>query len=231
MALVILGGVVGQASGRLGSTVFSKNRGGVYVRTGTKPVNTITGYRSTIRANLSAASKAWTALTVAQQTAWNTWAQSISWKNRLGQTIALSGQQAFIQLMARVLLVGGVLYDDPPTAAVPEGISGVTLSADIGAGDFEIAWTSGALGASEVLVCRGCVKAHASQTFITNSLVGFYMSAAAATTPEDLQAAAVARFGTLQAGQIFHVEYSVVDNLTGLQSAVFRASATITDTP
>ena len=59
----------------------------------------------------------------------------------------------------------------------------------------------------------------------------FKTTAAAATTPQTLDADVATRFGTLQAGQLFVLEYSVIDNLSGLVSSVFTDAGVVTDTP
>lgn len=231
MALVVLGTTLGQASGRIGGTIFSKNRAGVYIRNGTKPVNTYSYYRQQVKARLSDASKHWVGLTQAQRDAWNTWAAQVPWKNRLGQSISLSGQQGCIQCNARILAVGGAMIDIPSLTVSPDNISGVTVTRDIGAGTFNLAWTSGALGASECLWLRGAVLDSPSQKYWTNRFRWFKTTAAAATTPQTLDADVATRFGTLQAGQLFVLEYSVIDNLSGLVSSVFTDAGVVTDTP
>ena len=231
MALVVLGTTLGQASGRIGGTVFSKNRAGVYIRNGTKPVNTYTIYRAEVKARLSAASQHWVGMSLADRTAWNVWAAQIPWKNRLGQSISLTGQQACIQCNARILAVGAAMIDVPSLSAPPENISNVTVTRDIGSGTFNLAWTSGALGATEYLWLRGCILETSSRQYVTNLFRWFMTSPAAATTPQTLETAVAARFGTLQVGQIFVLEYSVIDSASGLVSSVFTNVGAITDTP
>lgn len=230
MALIIPGSGVGQISGRVGSVVYSHNRGGQYVRAGSIPVNTMTEYRQSVKNTLSACSKAWVALTDTQREAWNSWAGTVSWKNRLGQSITLSGQNAFVQCNSRILLAGGTLIDIPSINTAPEMVTGITLTTDIGAGTFGLAWTSGAIGATKKLYCRGCVVSTDSVNNVTNRLRGFYLSALAATSPQDLQSAVESRFGTLQAGQYFHIEASIIDTKSGLQSSMYNSNAEVVDT-
>lgn len=231
MALVILGNTIGQASGRLGATIFSKNRAGVYIRNGTKPVNTYSVYRATVKARLSAASKHWLTISLADREAWVTWAAQISWKNRLGQSISLTGQQACIQCNARILACGAAMIDVPALTATPENITGVTVTRDIGTATFTLAWTSGALGATDYLWLRGCVLETTTRGYWTNLFRWFKTSSAAATTPQSLKTDVENRFGTLQAGQVFVLEYSVIDGASGLVSSVFTNQGLITDTP
>lgn len=230
MALFTPGPAVGQISGRIGGSVFSHNRGGQYIRNGSIPVNTPSLYRDRVKAILGAMSQVWNTLSEEQRAAWNEFATSRTWKNRLGRSISLNGQQTFIQLSARITDVGGTVANLPPVTAAPFPIGNVTFTSDIGAGDFSLAWTSGALGANDRLYLRGCVVGSQSITNVKNLFRNFYISAPAATTPEDIQADAIARFGTLQVGQTFWLEYRTVDEVTGLESAVFTLSSVIVST-
>lgn len=230
MAIFTPGIAVGQISGRVGGNVFSHNRGGAYVRNGSIPTNPSTPYRDAIRAYLSAASQAWLSLTATQKAAWNEFALTRSWTNRLGRSISLNGQQTYIQLNARIISLGASFISVPPLTDPPNPIGGVTLTCDIGAGDFELAWTSGAIAANCVLYLRGCVVHDDSITYVRNLLRHFYTSSAAATTPQDIESAAATRFGTIQVGQVFHCEYRVISTLSGLQSSIFTTKATVTTT-
>lgn len=231
MAIFTPGVAVGQISGRVGGNVFSHNRGGQYIRNGSIPTNPDTPYRAQIKGWLAEASQHWLSLSQAQRTAWNEYASNNPWINRLGRSISLNGQQTCVQLNARILGVAGTKIDIPPLSDPPAAIGGVTLTADIGSGDFELAWTTGALATGLKLYCRGVVLPSSTITYVKNKWRHFLTSAAAATSPADLSTAFPARFGTLQAGQIAGVEYRVIDPASGLQSSIAWVAQPITDTP
>jgi hypothetical protein len=231
MALFVPGIAVGQISGRVGGSIFSHNRGGQYIRNGTIPVNPITPARQQIKAWFSEASIHWTTLAIADQEAWNGFAALRSWTNRIGRSIKLNGQQWCIQLNARILGVGGTKIDVPPLTDSPDPIAGAALVADIGSGDFELSWTSGALASGVKLYLRGCVLEGNTPGYVKNKLREFMVSSGAATTPLDLSTTFPARFGTLQVGQIALVECRTIDSASGLQSIPFNIGCPITDTP
>ena len=231
MALIKTGSVVGEISGRVGGIVYSHNAGGMYIRNGSIPINPSTSYRDSVKAMFSAASKHWTTLSEANRKAWSEWASTIAWKNRLGASISLSGQMACIQCNSRILAVGGTMISVPALTDSPSTISGVTLTADIGAGTFNLAWTSGALAAGCKLYLRGCTLPSDSQNYTKNRWRTFMISAAATTSPQTLKTAFETRFGTLTAGERVGVEYSVIDSASGLVSSVASILAEVTDTP
>lgn len=231
MALIKTGSVVGEISGRVGGIVYSHNAGGMYIRNGSIPINPSTSYRDAVKALFTSASKFWTTLASADRTAWSEWASTISWTNRLGASISLSGQMAAIQCNARILGVGGTMISVPTLTAAPSNISGVTLTADIGSGTFTLAWTSGALAAGCHGYFRGCTLPSASQNYTRNRWRTFMVTPAAATSPQSIESPFVARFGTLTAGERISVQYSVIDSASGLVSSIASAVATVTDTP
>lgn len=97
-ALVKMGGGVIGMSGSIAGNTFARNRSGNYVRARTKPVNTNTQTQQDIRGVMSFLTNHWsTVITPTQRTAWNTYANAIAMKNRLGESIYLTGFNHFIR--------------------------------------------------------------------------------------------------------------------------------------
>lgn len=87
-----------QRSGRLGGTIASRNRFGAYLRAGTLPVNPNTDRQVAVRNAVRSLTIAWhNALTQAQRDAWDVYGSNVSWVNRLGQTVALTGINHYIR--------------------------------------------------------------------------------------------------------------------------------------
>lgn len=122
MALVKFGGGVVGMSGKIAGNVFAKNRYGSYVRSWKKPVNPNTAKQQTVRAIISYLSNYWSkTATAAQRTAWGTYAAAVAAKNRLGESVFLTGFNHFIrsnsilQQMGEALVAAG-----PTTLTLPE---------------------------------------------------------------------------------------------------------------
>ena len=97
MALVVLPEGQ-QRSGKQGGIVWSHNAGGPYVRNRAIPTNPNTARQVQVRNSVRAIAIAWqTILTQAQRDAWETYAANVSWTNRLGQTITLTGLNHYIR--------------------------------------------------------------------------------------------------------------------------------------
>lgn len=111
-------------SGRLGATIASRNRSGNYLRAGTKPINPNTERQSIVRVAQAGLVVAWSqTLTQAQRDAWALWASNMPTQNRLGQSMNITGQNAYIRANVSRLQSGLARVDDGPTIfedAAPE---------------------------------------------------------------------------------------------------------------
>lgn len=116
MALVKFGGGIIQMTGSIAGNTYARNRYGNYVRARTKPVNPNTDLQNTIRAALATLSTRWAqTLDADQRTAWNLYASSVAMKNRLGESIYLSGYNHYIRSNMILLQAGLALVDNGPT--------------------------------------------------------------------------------------------------------------------
>ena len=87
-----------QASGVLGSGVYSHNRFGMYIRNHTVPVNPQSSRQQVVRAALSQLTDRWSqVLTAAQRTAWNLYAESTTVLDKFGAPIHLTGFNHYLR--------------------------------------------------------------------------------------------------------------------------------------
>lgn len=230
MALIRPGGLVGQISGRLGGDVYSHNRYGQYVRTGTNPITSTTSYALAAKARMTATSQGWQSLSAALKLAWNAWATTNPTINRLGESIHLTGHAAYVGINTRLLACGVAGITAPPIEPAPLPLVSLTLVADIGPGDFEFTYTATPLGANDYLWVKACVLDSTGINYVENYLRLVGVSAAAQESPFDPQTLIEARFGTVAVDQIIVGSVSVFDSVTGQLSAPLRCQATVVDT-
>ena len=115
MALVKYGGGIVQMSGSIAGNTFARNRFGNYVRSRTKPVNPKTDRQTAVRAALATLSVKWAqTLTDAQRIAWNLYGSSVAMKNRLGETVFLTGFNHYIRSNSWLASLGAPTIDDGP---------------------------------------------------------------------------------------------------------------------
>lgn len=122
MALVKFGGGITQMSGSIAGNTFARNRYGNYVRARTKPVNPNSTSQVLARSAVAQLTQAWrTDLSAAQRTAWQTYANAVAMKNKLGETTYMSGFNHFIRSNAYLAYTGVAFVEAGPTVlALPE---------------------------------------------------------------------------------------------------------------
>lgn len=230
MAIFTPGPAVAAVSGSVGGTVFSRNRGGQYMRRRAIPTNPSSPDQLTIRAIFSAQSQDWADLTAAQRASWELWAEQNPITNALGNSILKSGHQSFVGINSRLDLLAQVALTAPPIINAPTALDTLVVDGDIGLGDVDIEFTTTPLGAGVVLWILAAVTNSAGITYVQNLYRRVGSSPAAQASPFDIQSMVEAKFGTLIVGQTLHVLVSTFDVATGLLSVPLRSSVVITTT-
>ena len=117
--------MLGELSGKLAGVVFSHNSAGAYVRQKSTPVNGNSTRQQLARQRLAYLSANWQNLTDAQRTLWQTYAAANLVTDALGNQVALTGQQAFVQLNARRLNLGAstIMVSCPSTGNTSAPVS------------------------------------------------------------------------------------------------------------
>jgi hypothetical protein len=107
--------VFSQASGSIGGTTFSHNRGGMYTRNRVVPTDPSSSRQQAIRAAMGVLAPYWSlTLGEADRALWNDYAANVAMTNRLGDTVYLTGQQHFLRANIPRLQAGiGVLAAAP----------------------------------------------------------------------------------------------------------------------
>lgn len=114
MALVVLPEGQ-QRSGKQGGMVWSHNAGGPYVRNRAIPTNPNTARQVAVRNAVRALTIAWNnTLTPAQRAAWDVYGANVSWTNRLGQTITLTGLNHYVRTNTPLLVSKETRIDAAP---------------------------------------------------------------------------------------------------------------------
>jgi len=144
MALVKLGALAQDVRGSLAGQVFSRNRGGQYVRQKVAPVQPVSRFSSTVRAIFRAVAQRWSCtLTAAQRAAWEAWAQTHQFINVFGDSIVLGGVAIYQAVNNRLAMVGEDYLDDPPETWSAQDLGVCTITATVAAGVLTASATIG----------------------------------------------------------------------------------------
>jgi len=116
MSLVKYGAGIVQMSGSIAGNTFARNRYGNYVRSRTKPVNPNSSLQQVARAAIAFLTDRWSnTLTAVQRAAWNQYAGNVAMKNRLGETVYMTGFNHYIRSNAILIQNSIAPVDAGPT--------------------------------------------------------------------------------------------------------------------
>lgn len=179
-------------SGSIAGQTASHNRFGQYVRTRAIPVNPNSSAQGVVRARLALNSSAWRVLTANQRAGWSDLGLSMVRTDSLGQTITLTGQQAYCSVNNERLAAGDAVLSDAPALGTPSALATATIT--LTAAAFSIAYTPTPLGAGERLFTFVSPQRSAGRAFESDYRL-LAVSAAAAASPANVFAAYSAKFG------------------------------------
>lgn len=229
MAKVVFGGGVSAISGKMGGTVYARNKGGAYTRNFAVPTNPSTVYQEEARDRLTQYSNEWRGLTEEQRLAWNEWAASHPVLDRLGASKLLTGAQAYTKINTNRDLAGDATANAtiPSEPAWTSGImdTAAPLVADISDGEIMLPLGAGAAADQIVFVFASpAISPGVSNYFNLERLIGVHTIDAGEVTAEefDIFDLWTARFGPLtgQAGRKIGVHcYQYLEGQLGASMA------------
>jgi len=121
MALLKFGAFVTDLSGKIGGTIFSKNRGGNYAKNRVVPNNPATPAQSIVRGRFGSLSSQWRTLSQEERDSFTAATGNFPKSNRIGDTIQLAGNALFVALnSARLATNLSILTSAPAAEGVTE---------------------------------------------------------------------------------------------------------------
>lgn len=128
-AVFLPGPMIAEARGSIGGTVFSRNRGGAYVRNRSVPTNPGSDNQDAVRQALAAAAAAWlNTLDDEQRSGWDNYGANVPRTNKVGSTINLTGQNWYTGVAVLRERAGLAQVDDAPTV-YNRGVNDPTVTA------------------------------------------------------------------------------------------------------
>lgn len=215
MAKIKFGMMMTDARGKLGGQVFSKNRGGAYVRTKVTPSNPQTADQVAQRALLASASQSWRGLTEPERESWNGAVSNFSSTNVFGDIINPTGAQLHTKININIALAGGVAVTTPPLPTGISSLAGLTATAEAGTPLLELAWTSGVVPANQVLVVEATPCVSVGRYNVNNRFRVIATLPPATATGADVSTEYLAKFGSMVAGQKLFIRAKFINKLTG----------------
>lgn len=227
MAKVKFSALVSEMRNKLNGSVFSRNRGGNYLRNKVTPLNPKTSSQVAARSRLTQFSQAWRGLTEDQRNAWLAAVPNWARTDIFGDIVNPSGNTLYIRLNINIALAGGTAIAVPPSPVGASALTDLSVTVDVSSTTMEVVFAPSPVPANHTLVIE---STPAMSPGINNANSQFRVIstvAAAGTTPEDVWAAQVAKFGAPIAGQKVFIRAKLINKVTGEVSQSLTASAIV----
>lgn len=143
MAQIVLGPLASAIAGSIAGTTFQRSPSGTIVRK--KPLPTIrnTPAAITTRSMTEYATAKWRTLTPTQRKDWKAFADTLTWTNRFGDVIQVSGYICFLAYNSGTWSQPATTYalpffTDPPAPGTTVNPSSLSAVYDIGSGEYQL---------------------------------------------------------------------------------------------
>jgi hypothetical protein len=208
MAKIKFGMMMTDARGKLGGQVFSKNRGGAYIRTKVTPSNPRSIDQQANRALLGSLSQQWSGLTEADRASWNGAVSNWAKTNIFGDSHNPTGKNLFVQLNKNLSAAGYATISVAPEKVEMAilGLSGVSFL--LGAEELRFYANGDLTGFTVVLSATPSLTQGTSNA--KNKFRTFYSSPQATYSDTDAFEAYAAKFGTPVLGANIQVSVKLV---------------------
>lgn len=209
------GSIIVDGRGKIGGHVASKNRGGSYMRTKVTPANAQTSFQNSVRNRFTALSQAWRGLTQELRDAWNAAVADYSRTDIFGDIRNPSGINLYQRLNNVLLSIEETAIDTPPLPSAVENVVAGVLSGAVAVPALSLTFAPIVPAGTKVKV-MATAPMSAGKSFVKSEFRQISVLDAAATSPANLLAAYVAKFGsTGTVGQKIFVKIVAVNSVTG----------------
>jgi hypothetical protein len=224
MAKIKFGMMMTDASGKLGGQVFSKNRGGSYVRTKVTPLNPQTTAQSNVRGIFASISSGWSTLSEAARASFNGFVSDYARTDVFGDLRNPSGKALYQRLNQNLSISDQALITTcPAPIAVPfANLAGA--EGDIGETEFIVS-TDGDTTDS-VIVVWATPRLSQGTSFVKNRLRQLEIQSGGVSAVFDIYGAYTAKYGAIEAGDNIYIGVRVI-NAQGQASPLETIKANI----
>lgn len=227
MAKIKLSAIVSEMRGKLNGSVFSKNRGGAYVRTKVTPVNPQSLAQGLVRATLTNLSQAWRGLTEAQRLAWISAVSAFTSTDIFGDIKTPSGINLFNKLNLNLAAIGESPISTPPVPVSVGYFDTLSIVGDESASTLSATFTNIGASIDQTVIVEATPGVSAGKSFVKSEYRQIGTFAGNASSPQALGTMYEAKFGDLVAGQKVFVRLRFVDKNTGVTGQNTAASTVV----
>lgn len=193
MAKIKFGMMMTDARGKLGGQVFSKNRGGSYIRTKVTPSNPQTQAQAQVRSNLATLSTGWNGLTADQIAQWNGSVDDWTSTDVFGDIKKPTGKNLYVKLNVNLLNSGQPTVANPPAKIDLPALVDIDADVTTATNTLEIAGLP--VFADGVYQIEACAPVPRGVNFVKNKFRVISYETQATAGIVDVSASYIAKFG------------------------------------
>ena len=227
MGKIKFGSFIVDVRNKVGGQVYSKNRGGAYVKNKVSPSQPRTSAQTTARARLTTFAQGWRALTATQQAAWNAAVGAYLKTDVFGDLKTPSGINLYSKLNINLAQISVAAIVTPPLPIAVVGPATLTLTGAAGTPALSLAFTVSPVPTATNYIILATAQQSPGRFSVNSAFRILSTVAAAATSPVNLLAAYNAKFGTLVAGQKVFIKVIPISTTTGIKGQGITTSAII----
>lgn len=215
MAKVKFSALISEMRNKLNGSVFSRNRGGAYLRNKVTPLNPQTSAQVAARSLLTFFSQGWRSLTEDQRLAWSGAVASWSSTDIFGDTINPTGATLYIRLNCNISIAGGSPIVLPPAQLGAAALDSLSIAADASANTLAITFTATPVPADHAMVIESTANLSPGISNANSNFRTIDVAAAASASPYAAGAAQLLKFGAMVTGQKIFVRAKMIRLSTG----------------
>lgn len=217
MARVKFSALVSEMRNKLNGSVFSKNRGGNYLRNKVTPVNPQSTFQTQKRSIFGSISSQFRSLTAAQVNAWNDAAQDFPYTDIFGDSKVLSGHQLHQKLNTNLAQINVSPLLNPPTPRTIEAVSWVIAVFTLATTSWQIELGFGSGSPNDYYIIEATPPVPVSVNFVKNKFRSFGIIGSIGTDPTagDAYSNYITRFGVPPSGSRFFARVFAVSKESG----------------
>lgn len=227
MAKIKFSAMVSEVRGKLNGSVFSKNRGGAYLRNKVTPVNLQSLAQGKVRASLTNLSQSWRGLTEAQRAAWNTAVANFATTDIFGDIKSPSGINLYTKINLNLANIAQAALTTPPLPSSVGVFNSLTITATASTAALSVAFTQAGIAAGQTVVVEATTQLSAGKNFVKSEFRKIGTFTGGTASPYNALSAYTAKFGPLVAGQKIFIRMKAVSNTTGQAGQYTTASVIV----
>lgn len=228
MGKILYSGLVSQIKGSIGGSTFQSNKYGFTVRNKPQPTRNRNGRTSYIRISMQTVAQHWRSLSDGERDSWEAVAPNWPAYDAFGGPIYLTGYSVFCRASFALVTLGQAIINTGSNPSTVSVLNSLTLTAAVTGSVMSLAFGVSPVAANNFILIKAAPPQSAGRKYNPSRMVTFYAQPAGTTTPIDVSAAYVSRFGAFPPqGSRVYIDVFMVNITNGTAGAIWSTEALV----